>query len=380
MKKKVSMLLIAAMSLGLAACGGSSSGSAAASSASAASSAAASSAVETEAASSAASSAAEEASGSAAAPAGEMPKIAYVGKVTGQPWWDNVQKHVEDWAKANGATADYLAASDTDAANQVAIMTDVVNQGKYDVLLFSANDPDSCEAICKEAKDKGMIVIATESSGMTNIDYDVEAFNEAGMGSFMMDELAKQMGEEGQYVTMVGELTNTSQNNWADAAIERQKEAYPNMEYLDERIEDHSDADQAYNKTLEALQKYPELKGILGTGSFDAPGAARAIKEKGLTGQVFAISVAMPSEVGDFIKEGVLQSVGLWDAGITAEAMLNLAVKMYNGEEVGTENIDLGADGYTACEIDPSNDKLIIGDGAIAVNADNVDDWIATGI
>ena len=87
------------------------------------------------------------------------------------------------------------------------------------------------------------------------------------------------------------------------------------------RVVNDSDADLAYSKTKELIQKYPNLKGILGTGSFDAPGAARAIEEMGLTGQVFAISVAMPSEIADYIKNGTLQSVGFWDAGVTAEAM-----------------------------------------------------------
>ena len=57
-----------------------------------------------------------------------------------------------------------------------------------------------------------------------------------------------------------------SQNNWADAAIAQQEKEYPNMKYLDERVVDDSDADIAYNKTKELIQKYPDLKGILGTG------------------------------------------------------------------------------------------------------------------
>lgn len=302
----------------------------------------------------------------------KMPRIAFVGKVEGQPWWDNVRKNVEEW----GAEVAYQAPAEVDAAAQVQIMTDLVNQGEIDALLFSPNDPAACEAICKEAMDKGIICIATEASGMENVNYDIEAFDEAGLGAFLMDELAAQMGEEGQYVTMVGSLTMESQNNWADAAIARAEEAYPNLEYLDERLVDDSDADIAYNLTKEAIQKYPELKGILGTGSFDAPGAARAIEEMGLTGQVFAISVAMPSEVADYIASGTLGSVGLWDAGVTAKAMCNLAVKLFNGEEIG-DTVDLGIDGYNECTVDGT---LIVGQGQIAINADNVEEWVEIGL
>ena len=318
--------------------------------------------------------AAEEKSEAPAAEAteGNMPRIAFVGKVEGQPWWDNVKKNVLEW----NADVNYQAPAEVDAAAQVQIMTDLVNQGQIDALLFSPNDPDACEAICKEAMDKGIIVIATEASGMTNVDYDIEAFDETGLGAFLMDQLAAQMGEEGEYVTMVGSLTMESQNNWADAAIARATEAYPNMTYLDERIVDDSDADIAYNKTKEAIEKYPNLKGILGTGSFDAPGAARAIRDMGLTGQVFAISVAMPSEVADYIADGTLGSVALWDAGVTAKAMCELAVQMFNGAEIG-DTANLVVDGYTDCSV---NGKVIVGNGQIAINSENVDEWVAIGL
>ena len=301
----------------------------------------------------------------------EAPKIAFVPKVIGQAWWDHVEENVHAWEEETGMSVTYQGPAEVDPVAQVKIMTDLVNQG-VDVLCFSPNDPDACEAICKEAREKGIIVIATEASGMENVDYDIEAFDEAGLGGFLMDQLAAQMGEEGQYITMVGSMTMESQNNWADAAIARQEEAYPNMELVpDKRVADDSDAEKAYELTKELLTKYPALKGILGTGSFDAPGAARAIQELGLTGQVFAISVAMPLEVKDYLLDGTLGSVALWDAGLTAKAMLNLGVKLFNGEEVAT-GADLGVEGYDNVEIDGS---LVVGQGQIAITTENVDDF-----
>lgn len=301
----------------------------------------------------------------------ETPTIAFVPKVTGQAWWDHVQENVEEWAADEGIDVIYKGPTDTDAAAQVQIMTDLVNQG-VDILCFSPNDPDACEEICKEAMEKGIVVIATEASGMENVTYDVEAFDETGLGGFLMDQLAEQMGEEGEYITMVGSMTMESQNNWADAAVARAEDAYPKMTLVDDkRVADDSDAEKAYELTKELLQKYPNLKGILGTGSFDAPGAARAIQELGLTGQVFAISVAMPLEVKDYLADGTLGSVALWDAGITAKAMLNLGVKLYNGEEVET-GADLGEEGYDNVTIDGT---VVVGEGQIAITMDNVDDF-----
>ncbi len=371
MKKKLAMLLVAAMTVGLVACGGTDSSSNSGSSAPEATS------QSTSGDSSADADSTSGDSGEEAAPVeGETPRIAFVGKITAQPWWEHVKESVESWGESTGVEVTYQAPTEIDAAAQVQIMTDLVNQGEIDALLFSPNDPDACEAICQTAMEKGIIVIATEASGMKNVDYDIEAFNEAGIGALLMDELAAQMGEEGEYVTMVGSLTMESQNNWADQAIAHQEEAYPNMTYLDERVVNDSDADIAYNKTKELIQKYPNLTGILGTGSFDAPGAARAIEEMGLTGQVFAISVAMPSEVADYINNGTLKSVGFWDAGVTAQAMCNLAVQMFQGAEIG-DTVDCGVDGYNECTVEGT---LVTGDGQITINADNIEEWVATGI
>lgn len=298
----------------------------------------------------------------------KTPVVAYVPKVEGQAWWEHVREGVSQWAEENGIDVIYRGPTTTeDPAPQVQIITDLVNQG-IDILCFSPNDPNSCEEICKIARDKGVIVIATEASGMENIDYDIEAFDEVGLGGFLMDQLAAQMGEDGEYITMVGSMTMESQNNWADAAVARQEAAYPNMTLVDDkRVADDSNAENAYNLTIELKTKYPNLKGILGTGSFDAPGAARAIEEMGLTGQMFAISVAMPSEVSDYLINGTLGSVALWDPAISAKVQLNTALKLFNGEEIATGS-DLGEEGYDNVTVDG---KVVTGQGWLAVTADN---------
>ena len=302
----------------------------------------------------------------------DKPVIAFVPKVMGQAWWDYVEEGVHTWEAETGYEVIYKGPTTVDAAAQVQIMTDLVNQG-IDILCFSANDPNACEAICKQAMEKGIIVVSTESSTMTNIDYDVEAFDDAGMGAFLMDNLAAQMGGEGEYITMVGSMTMESHNNWADSAVARAAEAYPGMTLVeDARVSSESDAEVAYQRVKELKEKYPNLKGILGTSSFDAPGAARAIQEMGLTGEMFAISVALPSETVDYLHEGTLQVVGLWDPNLSAKVMLNVAVALYNGETIET-GFDCGYEGYNNILL---NGKVIIGDAALAITADNVDDMM----
>ena len=134
MKKKVlaTVLSAAMVATMMAGCGGSSSAAEAPASTGTSSAAEESTAAPassaTEESATSATSEAGSATGETAAATGEMPRIAFVGKVEGQPWWDNVKKNVLEW----NADVNYQAPAEVDAAAQVQIMTDLVNQGQID--------------------------------------------------------------------------------------------------------------------------------------------------------------------------------------------------------------------------------------------------------
>ena len=301
----------------------------------------------------------------------KAPVIAFVPKVIGQAWWDYTRDAgVLAWGKETGNNVMYKGPTEVDAAAQVQIMTDLVAQG-VDILCFSPNDPASLENICKEARAKGIIVVCTEASGMTNIDYDIEAFDEKGFGGFMMDILGDQMGGTGKWVQTVGSFTMESQVNWADAALARQQEKYPKLELVpDKRVEDGSDAENSYELAKQLIKKYPDLKGFQCNGSFGAPGVCRAIQELGRK-DILVVGTTIPSEVRDYLKSGILKAGALWDPALSAKAMLNLGMKMYNGEKI-TDGMDLGIKGYNNVKI---TGKVIQGQGMIAITKDNVDNF-----
>ena len=227
--------------------------------------------------------------------------------------------------------------------------------------------------MCREA---GIVVIAHEGASLTNVDYDIEAFSNSGYGAFIMDNLAEAMGEEGLYTTMVADVTNASHNEWADAAVAHQKEKYPNMTLLEEepRVESHDNGDTAYNVAKELFKKYPDLKGIMGTSSFDAPGIARAIEELGLIDKAFTSGTGMPADNAELLKSGVVKSLTLWDPAIAGKAMISLALKVLNGEEIGAP-VDLGVDGYTAMTFREGSTTVLEGEGWVVIDAENVDSF-----
>ena len=303
-------------------------------------------------------------------------EIVVVPKDSSNPWFVRMKAGVDEYATAHPELNVYQKGTDEiDATKQAQLVEDLIAQG-VDAICVVPVDLGSLDPVLKKAKDAGIVVIAHEGADLANVDFDIEAFSNAGYGQFIMDNLAAAMGEEGVYTTMVADLTNGSHNEWADAAVAWQKEKYPNMTLLEAapRLESHDNGDTAYNQAKEAIKAYPELKGIAGTSSFDAPGVARAIVEMGLTDKFFATGTGMPGDNAELLKSGVLKSLTLWDPALAGQAMISLAVKVLNKETI-SGTVDLGVEGYTAMEFRPSSSTVLEGQGWITINAENVDSF-----
>ena len=303
-------------------------------------------------------------------------EIVVVPKDSSNPWFVRMDTGVKEYAEAHPELNVYQKGTDQiDATLQAQLVEDLIAQG-VDAICVVPVDIQSIDPVLKKAKDAGIVVIAHEGSALTNVDYDIEAFSNAGYGQFIMDNLAMAMGEEGVYTTMVADLTNGSHNEWADAAVAYQKEAYPNMTLLEAqpRVESHDNGDTAYNVAKECIKAYPELKGIMGTSSFDAPGVARAIDELGLIDQFFTTGTGMPADNAALLKSGTIKSLTLWDPAIAGQAMISLAVKVLNGETISGP-VDLGVEGYKAMEFRPDSTTVLEGQGWITIDAENVDSF-----
>lgn len=301
--------------------------------------------------------------------------IAIVPKDATNPWFVRMETGVKQYAADTGMEVFQKGPAETDATMQAQVIQDLIAQG-VDAIGVVPVDPGALETVLKEAQDAGIVVVSHEGASLQNTLYDIEAFNNADYGAFIMDNLAEAMGEEGTYTTMVGHVTNASHNEWADGAVARQQEAYPNMVLLEAepRVESQDDGEVAYQTAKEVLKKYPEVTGIVGTSSFDAPGVARAIEELGLQGKVFTSGTGMPEANRAILESGAVSSLTLWDPADAGYAMASLATMILNGEEI-VNGIDLGVPGYEDMQFAEGSDKVLEGTGWIVITADNVGDF-----
>ena len=157
--------------------------------------------------------------------------IATVVKLSGVNWFQRMEEGVKRYAADSGNNAFQQGPSKADTALQVQIVEDLIAQG-VDALCVVPFSTEALEPVLKKARDQKIVVVTHEASGQQNVDYDIEAFDNATYGVHFIDALAGLMDKKGEYVVMVGSLTSKTHNEWVDAAIEHQKAHYPEMKWV----------------------------------------------------------------------------------------------------------------------------------------------------
>jgi len=302
--------------------------------------------------------------------------IVMVVKLEGVAWFDNMRLGVQAFgADHPDIDASQTGAATADPAAQVKIIEDLIAKG-VNAILAVPNDPASLVPAFKRANSAKIFTLTHEASVQQQVSYDVEAFDNLAYGRHMMDIMAKWMGNKGLWQPFVGHLTSTTHNEWVDGEVAQAKDKYSGLKMATDRIEEQENQQIAYEKTLELLKTYPQLKTTMGSAMSTVPGAAQAITEKGLIGKVAAFGTCLPSVAGDYIKSGAAVSIHFWvpaDAGyVTARA----AYELIKGNTV-KEGMDLGRPGYNKITIkkNKSGVPVIYGSAWVDVNKDNLKDW-----
>lgn len=310
----------------------------------------------------------------------ESYSIATVVKVDGIAWFDRMRDGVSQFAEDTGSDTWMVGPSQADAAAQVQLIENLIAQG-VDAIAVVPFSVEAVEPVLRKARDRGIVVVSHEASNITNVDYDIEAFDNLAYGAALMDNLAAQMGETGAYVTTVGSLTSKSQNEWIDGAIARQEEAYPQMSLATERLETYDDANTDYNKLKEALTAHPEIAGIVGGPMPTSAGAGRLISESGLQGQLHFAGTGLPSVAGQYLSQGDIEYIQFWDPAVAGYAMNMIALAELKARAAGTDagigaGTNLGLAGYTDLQLaEDANANVLYGAGWVGVTKDNMADY-----
>jgi simple sugar transport system substrate-binding protein len=311
-----------------------------------------------------------EAAGQAPAEPGDKGpyEIAVVVKITGIPWFNRMEEGVNKAAQELGVNSYQVGPADADPAQQVKLVEDLITKG-VDAIAVVPNDAKALEPVFQKAKEKGIIIITHESPDQVGNDYDLELIDNVKFGQHHWDKLVEYMGDSGQYAILVGSLTVPLHNLWADEGIKYAEEKYPNLELVTERIPSAEDQELSRQKVLELIKAYPDLKGVVGFGSLGPPGAAQAVKEKGLEDKIAVVGTVLPEHASPYLKDGSLDWGILWDPGDAGYGMVWIAKHVLDGNTIENGQ-DIAGLGKTEL-----NGKVIKVDAMIDITAENAEQY-----
>ncbi|RCW61052.1 MULTISPECIES: rhamnose ABC transporter substrate-binding protein [Halanaerobium] len=311
--------------------------------------------------------------GAAAAQSG---KYALVVKSAGNPFMEKVRDGFSDAINEVGGEVIYKAPAEPTVEAQIIMIEQLITQ-RVDAIAISANDPDALQPALQKAMNRGIKVLSLDSA--VNPQSRMVHVNQADpeqIGRVQIQGIAEMIGYEGQIAVLSATSQATNQNLWIDwMKKELEKPEYDNMELVKVAYGDDL-RDKSVSETEALLKSYPNLKGIIAPTTVGIAAAGKVLTDRDLAGEVYLTGLGLPSEMAEYIKNGVCPWMYLWNpidlgylAGQTAEALVKEDITGAVGEsftagDLGQKEVIKAGDGT----------EIMLG-APFKFDADNIDEW-----
>ncbi|MFP7493697.1 autoinducer 2 ABC transporter substrate-binding protein [Terribacillus saccharophilus] len=294
--------------------------------------------------------------------------IAVIPKVMDIPYFQSVREGVEEAAESSGATIHFKGPATANSKQQEEIIDTFIKQG-VDVLAVSVIDPDRLTPVLAEARRQGITVLTWDAdSHPEGRDYFINMVDAEMLAEHLLDSLAAQIGEAGEYVIHSGSRSSLNQEEWRKWIEHHNRVHYPNL-ILREVAYTNDDPVKAYQEAKHAVQAYPELKGIIGIASLGPPAAATVLKEENMTRDISIVGLASPRDMNTYLKEGDVSSITLWSPKKLGYLTVMIAELLH--EETRIED-GMHIDGVGRIQV--KKEQIIMGE-PIEFTAENVDQY-----
>ncbi|SDY11030.1 rhamnose transport system substrate-binding protein [Evansella caseinilytica] len=257
--------------------------------------------------------------------------IAIIPKVGGIPYFNEAEIGAMEAAKQLNVEVFFEGPDVADSEQQIRIIEEFIEK-RVDVIAVSANDPEDLLPVLNRARNENIKVITWDADTLPEArEFFINMVHPETLGRHIMDTLAWNTGEEGDYIIMTASLTAANLSEWMHWMLVQQEEFYPQLNLIDV-AETGEDPGEAYIQSLKMLDKYPDLKGIIGNGSIIAPSAAQAVREKNKSGEVAVVGLSPPTSMREFLKDGSAQVATLWSPKRLGYLTVVLAEQLLQGK------------------------------------------------
>lgn len=210
---------------------------------------------------------------------------------------------------------------------------------KPDAIILAAEDYEKTSIEAQKIKEQGIKLIVIDSGIKGKIEDVMIATNNFEAGIKMGYRIKKLLAKEGEVVIM-----NHSKSTLT--GIDRERGIRTTLSDMEERIvasyDCHSDTTTAYEKTIEAVNTYPDLKVVAALNQYTALGAAKAIKMLDLSDQIKVVGFDNSIEQVKYLEEGIYDSLIIQNPFYMGYMSVEQTVNLLRGEEVEV-NLSIGS-------------------------------------
>jgi rhamnose transport system substrate-binding protein len=269
-------------------------------------------------------------------------KIVYIGKNTGNPYFDSITGGFEDACKAKGCEFEFVAPATAEATSQIPIIEAQIQRG-VNVIGIAPNSPDALNQVLDKAKAAGILVLTVNgdiTGNESRRDATILPVNFEIVGRDQVEMVGSLIGYEGEIAILSATTEAPDQNKWIVGMNETLKNdpKYAKMKLVATVYGD----DQPEKSTTEMealLANFPNLKGVIAPTTVGIAAAAQVVQSRGIADKVKVTGLGLPSEMRDFIKDKTVTAFQLWSPYNEGWLAVHFALGVLDGSiknEVGT--------------------------------------------
>ncbi len=256
-------------------------------------------------------------------------KICMMPKLVGIPYFNASETGAKEAAEELGVDLVYDGPTEAKAALQSQMIEQWIQQ-QCGAITVAANDPDALAPAMEKAGEAGIATGAWDADVAKDArDVFVNQATFEAIGYKLVDVMAEQTGGRGEFLVVTGSLTAPNQVAWLENMRERMKEKYPEMTIASvEPGED--DLQRGIDITKNYLRANPDTAGVFGITSVALPGAAEAVQQMNLEGEVAVTGLSTPNEMKPYLESGAVEKFALWntvDLGYLAVHVANAQIE-----------------------------------------------------
>jgi len=299
--------------------------------------------------------------------------IAMLPKLTNIAYFRASQEGAKKAAEELGVKLIYDGPSEPSASEQNKFMETWIRQG-VDAICVAPNEPKAIKRFVQEAQGRGIKVLTWDTDAPeSGRELMVDQVDDKKLGELLMDEIARQMHEEGEWAVVIASLNANNLNTWRRYSEARAAEKYPKLTKIDTVVTEE-DVDKSRKAVETLLNVHPNLKGLIAFDANSVPGSAEALKRTGKAGKIALCGNTTPGPMKAYLKEGVLESFFLWDPRQLGDLTVRLAVAAVEGQPIKEGASVNGSPPLTFSHSDP---KTVIMTDPLKFTKQNIDqyDW-----